>query len=176
MRTPFQAMVAAAVLLAVIFGFAGSSFAQSCETSIPVRSQHGAWAVACDQPPGAPEEQCALSQVIAPEDRPGICLAVFALKTADQKARILRVVAPLGVLLPRGVGLYVDGKPTNQMVFYRCLDNGCYAETLLDDTLLDTLSTGKSAALTIYQTPEKESVLALPLDLKGFGEGFKSLP
>ncbi len=67
-----------------------------------VKSQHGAWAVVCDQPAGAAGEQCALLQNVVAEDRPEVGLSVLALKTADGKARILRVLAPLGILLPNG--------------------------------------------------------------------------
>ena len=35
-------------------------------------------------------------------------LTVIVLKTADQKSRLMRVVAPLGVLLPSGLGLKID--------------------------------------------------------------------
>jgi len=39
-------------------------------------------------------------QVVMAEDRPNTGLTVLVLKTADQKSRLLRVLAPLGVLLP----------------------------------------------------------------------------
>jgi invasion protein IalB len=65
-----------------------------------VKSSHGAWSVVCDTPAGAPGEQCALMQNVIADDRPEVGLSVVVLKTADQQARILRVLAPLGVLLP----------------------------------------------------------------------------
>ncbi|MBB3998833.1 invasion associated locus B family protein [Aureimonas pseudogalii] len=139
-----------------------------------VKSQHGAWAVVCDQPAGAAGEQCALLQNVVAEDRPEVGLSVLALKTADGKAQILRVLAPLGILLPNGLGLYVDGKDIGRAQFVRCFEDGCYAEVILEDTLRQTLSTGTSATFIVFQTPEEG--IGIPVDLKGFSEGFAALP
>ena len=64
-----------------------------------VRSVHGDWQIRCDTPPGAQGEQCALIQSVVAEDRSNAGLTVIVLKTADQKSKLMRVVAPLGVLL-----------------------------------------------------------------------------
>ncbi|WP_062222011.1 invasion associated locus B family protein [Aureimonas sp. D3] len=139
-----------------------------------VKSQHGAWAVVCDQPAGAAGEQCALLQNVVAEDRPEVGLSVLALKTADGKAQILRVLAPLGILLPNGLGLYVDGKDIGRAQFVRCFEDGCYAEVILDETLRQTLSSGKSATFIVFQTPEEG--IGIPVDLAGFADGFAALP
>ncbi len=41
---------------------------------------------------------------------------------------LLRVVAPLNVLLPAGLGLKVDDADIGRAGFVRCLPNGCVAE------------------------------------------------
>ena len=66
-----------------------------------VKAKHGDWETRCETPPGAAHEQCALIQSVAAEDRPNVNLVVIVLKTADGKARLLRVIAPLGVLSVR---------------------------------------------------------------------------
>ena len=73
-----------------------------------VKSVHGDWQIRCDTPPGAQGEQCALIQSVTAEDRPNVGLTVIVLKTADQKGRLMRVLAPLGVLLPSGLGLKIE--------------------------------------------------------------------
>ncbi|MEF2070445.1 invasion associated locus B family protein [Consotaella aegiceratis] len=164
---------------AALFAFAsilcltGGAEAQSGATGA-VRSQHGAWAVVCDKPAGASTEQCALLQNVVAEDRPEIGLSVVALKTADKQARILRVLAPLGTLLPNGLGLYVDGKDIGRAQFVRCFEDGCYAEVILEDTLLQTLSEGTMATFIVFQTPEEG--IGIPVDLNGFKDGFDALP
>lgn len=139
-----------------------------------VKSKHGAWSIVCDTPAGAATEQCAMMQNVVAEDRPEVGLSVVVLRTADNKAEILRVLAPLGVLLPNGLGLNVDGKDIGRAYFVRCFQDGCYAEVILEKQLLDTLTTGKSATFIVFQTPEEG--IGIPVDLSGFGDGFGALP
>ncbi|AGB70319.1 invasion associated locus B (IalB) family protein [Rhizobium tropici CIAT 899] len=139
-----------------------------------VRSSHGAWSVVCDKPAGAATEQCALMQNVIAEDRPEIGLSVVVLKTADRKSKILRVLAPLGVLLPNGLGLNIDGKDIGRAYFVRCFSDGCYAEVVLEDQLLKTLRSGATATFIVFQSPEEG--IGIPVDLKGFADGYDALP
>lgn len=158
-------------LLAIAFLAAGASPAAAQGA---VRSVHGDWQVRCDTPPGAQGEQCALIQSVTAEDRANVGLTVIVLKTADQKSRLMRVVAPLGVLLPSGLGLKIDDADVGRAGFVRCLPNGCVAEVVMDDTLIKQLRTGQTATFIIFQTPEEG--IGFPMGLKGFGEGFDKLP
>jgi invasion protein IalB len=138
-----------------------------------VKSVHSDWQVRCDTPPGAQSEQCALIQSVTAEDRANVGLTVIVLKTADQKARLMRVVAPVGVLLPSGLGLKIDQQDVGRAGFVRCLPNGCVAEVVMDETLLKQLRTGQTATFIIFQTPEEG--IGFPMSLKGFGDGFDKL-
>jgi len=139
-----------------------------------VKSVHADWQIRCDTPPGAQGEQCALIQSVTAEDRPNVGLTVIVLKTADQKSRLMRVLAPLGVLLPSGLGLKIDKTDVGRAGFVRCLPNGCVAEVVMDDNLVKQLRTGTSATFIIFQTPEEG--IGIPMGLKGFGEGYDKLP
>ena len=139
-----------------------------------VKAQYGDWQMSCDTPPGASFEQCAIIQNVTAEDQPNVGLSVIVLKTADQKARLLRVLAPLGVLLPNGLGLNVDDQKIGRVPFVRCLPNGCVAEVVLDDKLIAQLQTGKSAIFVVFRTPEEG--VGIPVSLSGFADGFKQLP
>lgn len=139
-----------------------------------VRSQHGDWQMTCDLVPGATDEQCALIQNVTAEDQPNVALSVIVLKTADQEARLLRVLAPLGVLLPNGLGLNIDGEDLGRVAFVRCLPNGCVAEVAMDDALMAQLSEGESAIFIVFRTPEEG--IGIPVSLNGFDEGFAALP
>jgi invasion protein IalB len=139
-----------------------------------VRSVHGDWQVRCETPPGAQTEQCALFQSVVAEDRANVGITVLVLKTADQKSRLMRVQAPLGVLLPAGLGLKIDQTDVGRAGFVRCLPRGCYAEVVMDDTLIGKMRTGQTATFFIFQTPEEG--IGFPMGLKGFGEGYDKLP
>jgi len=139
-----------------------------------VKAQYGDWQMSCDTPPGASFEQCAIIQNVSAEDQPNVGLSVIVLKTADRQARLLRVLAPLGVLLPNGLGLNIDGKDIGRVAFVRCLPNGCVAEVVLDDDLLKQLSEGTNAIFVVFKTPEEG--IGIPVSLNGFGDGFAALP
>jgi invasion protein IalB len=165
------AMAAAWLALATICLHFGTTTAQAQGA---VRSVHGDWQIRCDTPAGAQAEQCALIQSVVAEDRSNAGLTVIILKTADQKSKLMRVVAPLGVLLPSGLGLKLDDKDVGRAGFVRCLPNGCVAEVVMDDSLLNQLKTAKTATFIIFETPEEG--IGFPLSLKGLGEGYDKLP
>ena len=162
-------LAVAALAIAALAGAGGASFAQGT-----VRAQHGDWQMSCDTPPGASTEQCAIIQNVMAEDQPNVGLSVIVLRTADREARLLRVLAPLGVLLPNGLGLNVDGKDIGRAYFVRCFQDGCYAEVILEDPLKETLRNGEAATFIVFQTPEEG--IGIPVELDGFGEGFDALP
>ena len=164
--------VRGAVLAAVVAVFAalpGPAAGQGA-----VKSVHGDWQIRCDTPPGSQGDQCALIQSVTAEDRANVGLTVIVLKTADQKSRLMRVVAPLGVLLPSGLGLKIDAADVGRAGFVRCLPNGCVAEVVMDENLIKQLRAGATATFIIFQTPEEG--IGFPMALKGFGEGYDKLP
>jgi invasion protein IalB len=139
-----------------------------------VKAKHGGWDTRCETPPGASSEQCAVMQSVVDDDRPNITLVVIALKTADRKSRLLRVIAPLGVLVPTGIGIRVDKEDLGRMNFVRCLPNGCVAEVFLDDKLLSKLEAGTEVTFVLFETPEEG--VGVPTKLEGFKDGFEALP
>jgi invasion protein IalB len=139
-----------------------------------VRAKHGDWETRCETPPGASYEQCAVVLSVVDQDRPNLTLAVIVLNTADRKARLMRVVAPLGVLIPAGVSLRIDSEDVGRLSFLRCLANGCIAQLALDEKLLDRLKSGKTATLGVFQTPEQG--VGVPASLAGFKEAYEQLP
>jgi len=159
------ASLAAALLLPSVAG---------AQTQGVVRSIHGDWQIRCDTPPGAINEQCFLIQSVVAESQSNAPLTVIVLKTADQKSRLMRVVAPLGVLLPSGLGLKLDNQDIGRAGFVRCLPNGCVAEVVITDTLLSQLRNARTATFIFFNTPEEG--VGFPLKMTGFSEGYDKLP
>ena len=161
--------------LCLTLALAAAAFAPaSAQQQETVKGTHGAWSMVCSTPPGATSEQCAMMQNVVAEERPEMGLSVVVFRSADNKAEILRVLTPLGVLLPNGLGLYVDGKDIGRAYFARCFEDGCYAEVILEKQLLDTFKSGKSAVFIVFQAPEEG--IGIPVDLSGFAEAFGALP
>jgi invasion protein IalB len=138
-----------------------------------VKAQHGDWQVVCkDPPPGAKNAVCALVQSVTAEDKNNIGLTVYFQKFSNG-TRVLRVFAPLGVLLPPGLGLKIDDKDVGHAPFLRCHSFACYAQVVVEDSLIEQLKTGKTAIFIIFQT--EEAGIGIPISLKGFGEALQDL-
>ena len=138
-----------------------------------VKSQHGDWQVVCKDPPaGSKNPICALVQSVTAEDKNNIGLTVYFQKFSNG-TRVLRVFAPLGVLLPPGLGLKIDDKDVGHAPFLRCHSFACYAQVVVEDSLVEQLKTGKTAIFIIFQT--EEAGIGIPISLKGFGDALTEL-
>lgn len=160
--------------LVCLFCLPGALMCSTAQAQGVEKGKFGDWSLRCETPPGAAREQCALLQSILADDRPNVTLVVIVLKTADGKSKLLRVIAPLGILLPSGLGLKIDQTDLGRAGFVRCLATGCVAEVVMEDKLLDLFKNGTNATFIIYQTPEEG--IGIPLVLNGFAQGFAALP
>lgn len=138
-----------------------------------VKAQHGDWQVVCKPPPpGSKNEACALVQSVTAEDRNNVGLTVYFQKFANG-TRVLRVFAPLGVLLPPGLGLKIDDKDVGNAPFLRCHNFACYAQVVVEDKLVEQLKVGKTAVFIIFQT--EEAGIGIPISLAGFDKALAAL-
>jgi invasion protein IalB len=165
-----------AAVSAVLFTLLASVSAHAAGadlSSSEIKATHGAWQLRCGQLPGAKVEKCALVQSVKAEDRPNISLTVIFLKSYDGKTQILRVVAPLGVLLPTGLGLKIDDADVGNAPFLKCGPVGCVAEVVANEELIGKMKSGSNAVFIIFQTPEFG--IGVPISLAGFGDGLSKL-
>lgn len=138
-----------------------------------VVAQHGDWQVVCKPPPpGSKDKVCALVQSVTAEDRNNVGLTVY-FQVFSNGTRVLRVFAPLGILLPPGLGLKIDGKDVGNAPFLRCHSFACYAQVVVKDELTQQLSSGKTAIFVIFQT--EEAGIGIPISLNGFSKGLAAL-
>lgn len=178
-RLSFASLAIAAFMLG-----AGQARAQGA-----LKGKFGDWQLRCDTLPAKgeskPTEQCILLQSLVDDQsvvdgqKVEINLVVVVLKASDPKSGgakkpVLRVIAPLGILLPRGLGLKIDDEVIGATGFVRCQPNGCVAEVELDTTLIEKLKKGKEALFVIFLPPDDGR--GLPLALDGFENGFGALP
>lgn len=162
-------LIAASLLPSFAMLFATPSLAQG-----EVKQSFDNWEIRCETPAGAQSEQCAMTQFVVADNRPNVGLTIIVLQTADKQSHVLRVLAPLGVLLPSGLGLRIDEQNLGNVSFVRCLpDGGCVAEIVMDEKLIDQLKKGAIATFVIFQTPEEG--IGIPIGLKGFTAGFNAL-
>lgn len=174
--TPFARLLLAAPLaLALSLAASPGAFAQSQEVEDRFRvvGSYGDWRIICETPAGASSEQCGMHQSVQDEDREELGLSITYLRPADRQGDLLRIQAPLGVLLPMGIGLDVDGQNIGTAYFIRCFTDGCWADISVDETLLDVFKTGQRALFKLFQTPEEG--IGIPVKLDGFSDAYDAL-
>lgn len=170
---PLAVLVLIMPMLTVLAG--GDAAAQQMQPGQDgiVRGQFGDWQIVCKPPPpGSKAEACAIVQSVTAEDRNNVGLTVYFQKFSNG-TRVLRVFAPLGILLPPGLGLKVDDKDVGNAPFLRCHSFACYAQVVAEDKLVEQLRKGQTAVFIIFQT--EEAGIGIPISLKGFGDALAKL-
>ncbi len=161
------------VLLAVLFTSLMSAAPQA-PAQDKKKEKFGDWEINCGKPPGARDQKCALVQSVIDEERANVGLRVVFLLASGGRS-VLRVVAPLGVLLPFGLGLRIDDEAIGKepLPFIRCRPMGCISEIIVKDKLLEKFKGGTTAMFIIVET--KQEGRAIPVSLKGFSKGLSRL-
>jgi len=169
-----RALLLIGALLALLMPLDSSNaFAASRKLQGTVRAQYGDWQVVCKAPPpGAHKETCALVQSVTAEDRNNVGLTVYFQRFSNG-TQVLRVFAPVGVLLPPGLGLKIDDQDVGHAPFLRCHTFACYAQVQAPDALVDKLKNGKTAVFIIFQT--QDSGIGIPISLNGFAQALAQL-
>lgn len=139
-----------------------------------VKGSFGDWLIRCEAQSATNAEQCALVQSVKADDRPDLSLAVVIVNGVGGSERILRVILPLGILIPSGLGLRIDETDIGRTGFVRCLPEGCIAEVTMVDGLLEKFKTGRTALFIVFQGPDDG--IGIPINLANFAEGLAALP
>lgn len=137
-----------------------------------VKAQFGDWKHECSKPPGSKNELCAITQDVSDESNSDIGVSVHIQKLAGGES-ILRVIAPLGVLLTHNLAVKIDGDYLGEAPFLRCYVLGCQAQIEIDEKLRGRLAGGKTMLLVIHRTTEQG--VGIPISLAGFPQAFGAL-
>ena len=152
---------------------------QAPAPKIEVISENGKWKVQCETVPAAGDQpetrQCGMVQTTQNEKNPKATLTLVMVKTtANGKSMInMRVIAPIGVFLPTGVALEIDGNAVGRVPFTRCMPQVCMAFAEASPETLTKLKKGKAANFIIYEAPGMG--LPMVLSLEGFSAALAAL-
>lgn len=149
---------------------------------------HGIWKVQCEKVPAGKDKNgniikrkvCYLAATRIDPEKRGVFLAVLLLKAKRKGAKgkvvaahMFNMRAPIGVYLPTGIGLEVDGKAIARAPFLRCSQAFCESLAQASPKTLTALQKGKTARFIYYAAPGVG--LPLTFDLKGFAAAMKTL-
>ncbi len=138
--------------------------------------KHGQWQVQCSPAQGDQPKSCGMIQVEKNDKNPGIGLSLIInrVKQGDKVQVLMRALVPIGVYLPTGVAMEIDGVALEgRMTFTRCNPQACEGFGEASDASLKKFMKGKVATFYIYDRPGNGYPIVFPLE--GFAEGLADL-
>jgi invasion protein IalB len=146
----------------------GLSFAQSKEGQV-----YDNWTVGCETPEGAVEEQCFIFQNLVLREGRQRVLHIAVGYLPDGKGPVALVTLPLGISLPLGASITVNGSAPARFPIERCEPKGCRGGLKLDKDLLAALKKGVEARVTFHDSARQP--VDVPVSLVGFAAGLSAL-
>ena len=145
--------------------------------SVQAKPEHGQtfknWTARCERAPGTTVERCFIFQNLVLKDS-GQRLVHVAVGYLAANGRAAAVITlPLGISLPPGASISVDGADPVDMVIERCDANGCIGALALSEALIADLKRGREARISFHDGSRRR--IAVPISLLGFTAGFNSL-
>ena len=139
-------------------------------------SKHGEWQVQCSPAQGDQPKSCGMIQTQKNDKNPGIGLSLIInrVKQGDKAQVLMRALVPIGVYLPTGVAMEIDGAALEgRMVFTRCNPQACEGFGEASEASLKKFTKGKVAIFYIYDRPGNG--YPIKFQLEGFAEGIADL-
>ncbi|MBW3098358.1 invasion associated locus B family protein [Pseudohoeflea coraliihabitans] len=149
-------------------------------TAAPVAAQQSetqpapGWAVQCSSPSRAKEPQCAMEQKIVLEGSGQFLARMVITQHGAGQNPVMLLHVPLGMSIPAGLTLRVDGmdEPV-QLEYQTCDAGGCYAGQPVPAPLLAALIKGMEATLKFESSARQP--IELKFSLSGFTEAYEAI-
>ena len=85
----------------------------------------------------------------------------------------VEVVAPIGVLLPAGVGISIDGRDIGRGIFQVCNPQACLVSEPVQNDFIDQMKKGNNATMRIVNASGQPTDISI--SLSGFTKAYNSL-
>ena len=123
----------------------------------------------CGRPAEGAQQACEMvQQRLDEQGQTVLAIAVGKVPNTDDPGML--IILPLGIWLPPGVVLRVDGGEEVPARIERCERRGCQVELLLEPKVLTLLRSGREANVLfqIYDENGQPKVVGVPFSLLGF--------
>jgi invasion protein IalB len=140
---------------------------------------HGKWAIQCTEAKaqdGSTAKSCGMIQQAKSDknEKIGVSVIVRSVKAGDKASVWMQVMAPIGVYLPTGIPIEIDGNALPKpMIFNRCIPPICEATGEASADTLTRFRKGDAATFYIYDRPGNG--FPIKISLEGFAAGLKAL-
>ena len=136
------------------------------------RENYGDWTKVCT-PNAAGVEECLIFQSITSRDTGRTVLHITAIRIPEAPRPIMVVTVPLGVYLPPGLNLSIDGGAPQKLPIQICGPEGCQSQFEMPQSLFDAFKAGLNGSMVMFDPDGRD--VAVPFSLKGFTSAINSL-
>lgn len=157
---------------ALLSAFAASVLAVQSQEAVDPANQKQAipWTSTCTAPGRGLPAECVLQQraFISKTRR---VIGMIAIRVpSETKKPAMTIQTPLGMFLPAGVDVDIDGDMAQNYPFQTCNRNGCFVGFPIPDKLLAGMFKGGRLNVSFQYVNRKR--LTLPMSLVGFSEAY----
>ncbi|MEJ2308313.1 MAG: invasion associated locus B family protein [Gammaproteobacteria bacterium] len=137
----------------------------------------GDWFKECEMVTSEKGEQieiCQISQTLIDEESNTAMMKMAVGYVPDKDQPVAVITLPLGIFLPPGIELQIDGKgKVGRLPINTCMPSGCQAGVQLDEDFVTRMKKGNQMTVT-FGNPQGQGIAA-PVSLSGFTAGLESL-
>ncbi len=162
------------------FGPRKGAQADAAAAKPEIIATHGKWQVQCTNIPAQGEQPasrgCGMTQNTISEKNEKVALSVIVnrMKRDGNEQTLMRVMAPIGVYLPTGIPIEIDGAALpSRLVFTRCLPRFCEAFGEASPESLAKFTKGNDAIFYLYDRPGNG--YPMKISLEGFAAALTEL-
>lgn len=163
------AVVALATLAAISTGSASAQTQQVPPSQFALIAKHGDWEQRCLERVNASPD-CFIMQV--GQTPSGSARGMVTIAPGETNL-LARFEVPIGVFLPGGLGLSIDGQEQGVIPFQQCFPDRCIAFAELPEDQIAALKKGNQATVSIFANAATR--IDIPISLKGVTAAIKTL-
>ena len=117
--------------------------------------------------------ECSIEQRLLMANTGQLVAAVTVRMPTDGDGPVMMIQTPLGLYLPAGLTVDIDGASQQALELQTCDANGCYAGSPVSDALLTAMTRGQKLNL-VFQGLNRQAV-TVTADLNGFTAAFQRI-
>ena len=117
--------------------------------------------------------ECSIEQRLVMQNTGQLVAAVTIRVPTDSNAPMMMIQTPLGLFIPAGVRIDVDGASPQTLELQTCDNSGCYAGNPVTNEMLNAMAAGAKLNLT-FQNLNKQDV-TVSATLVGFTAAFQRI-
>ena len=136
-------------------------------------SSSSVWATKCASVGRKEALDCSVEQTVVLTKTRQFLLSVVVRVPPDTRQPGMMIHLPLGLFLPAGVIVQLEGQRPQQLQVQTCDSKGCYAGASVSSNMLAVMK--QSERLTIIFEDLPKNKISVPVPLKGFAEAYQKI-